>query len=106
MSEHAVIVHLPLSNSDFGAPQEQEALFALQDELATVIENTRSGEFDGDEFGEGECVVYTYGPDADVLFAAIEPVLKASSLARGGYAIKRYGEAADPAAREVRVTWI
>ena len=105
MNEHAVIIHLRLSNSSFGVSDEQEAFFALEDEVAAAIEDAQSGEFDGDEFGEGECVLYTYGPDADVLFAAIEPVLKASSLANGGYAIKRYGEAANPTAREIRVTW-
>lgn len=44
-----------------------------------------------------------YGPDADTLFQVIKPVLKASPEAKGGFAIKRYGEASDPEAREVKV---
>jgi hypothetical protein len=44
-----------------------------------------------------------YGPDADVLFDKIKPILKKSSHAKGGFAIKRYGEASDRKAREVKV---
>lgn len=31
-----------------------------------------------------------YGPDADQLFAVVEPIPRATPLARGGFAIKRY----------------
>lgn len=41
-----------------------------------------------------------YGPDADALFAAVEPVLRAAALGPGAYAMKQYG---DFGAREVRV---
>jgi hypothetical protein len=44
-----------------------------------------------------------YGPDADALFDAIQPILKRSPHAKGGFAIKRYGEASDPKAREIKV---
>jgi hypothetical protein len=103
--EQAVIVHLRLSDDGFGSFEDREALLALQDQMAGAIENAAAGEFDGDEFGEGECVLYMYGPDADRLFAAIEPLLKSCSLAAGGYAVKRYGGAGDSDAREVRVAW-
>jgi hypothetical protein len=59
MSEHAVIVHLVLSDDAFGTPDE--------------------------------------------LFAAVEPLLRESKLSSGGHAIKRYGEATDADAKEVRV---
>ena len=41
--------------------------------------------------------------DPDALFAAIEPFLRGSGLSSGGYAIKRYGEAADSNVRAVRI---
>jgi hypothetical protein len=44
-----------------------------------------------------------YGPDADALFAAVEPILRESPLAVGGHAIKRYGKAVDPDAKNVRI---
>ncbi|AZO00281.1 hypothetical protein EJ066_25900 [Mesorhizobium sp. M9A.F.Ca.ET.002.03.1.2] len=103
--EQAVIVYLLLNGGQFGAPQERESIFVLEDRLEQVIRDTSVGEFDGDEFGEGKCILYLYGPDAERLFVAIEPVLKSSPVAAGGYAIKRFGEAADSGAKEVRVTW-
>jgi hypothetical protein len=104
MAEHAVIVHLPLSDDRFGSSEEQQAHFALQERVAEAIGDAEAGEFDGDEVGQGEWVLYMYGPDADHLFSAIEPLLRSSPLATGGYAIKRYGEAADREARECRIS--
>lgn len=103
--EHAVIVYLRLSDDDFGSSEERDNIMDFGEELARAINSAGAGEFDGDEFGQGECTLFMYGPDADRLFAAIEPLLKSSPLASGGYAVKRYGEAGDPNAREVRVTW-
>jgi hypothetical protein len=99
-SEQAVLVYLKLSGEGFGAPVERDRIFALEEELDAAIENAGAGEFDGNEFGGGECILFMYGPSADRLFQAVEPVLRASPSSRGGYAVKRYGE---PGAREVRV---
>jgi len=57
----------------------------------------------GMKFGEGECVLYMYGPDADALFSAIEPVLRSSPLTKGGRLVMRYGEASDRNAKEVSI---
>jgi hypothetical protein len=103
MAEHAVIAHLKLSDEGFGTGDEVEAIHELSDQLAEAIEGTEAGEFDGDEFGEGECVLYMYGPDADALFAAIEPLLRGSPLAKGARVVKRYGEAGDRNAKEVSI---
>jgi hypothetical protein len=104
MAEHAVLVHLKLSNEASGTQKEAEAIHALSDRLEARILEAGAGEFDGDEFGQGECTLYMYGPDADALFRAIEPELRASPLTRRGSVTKRYGAADDPAAREVRVS--
>jgi hypothetical protein len=56
---------------------------------------------DGDEFGEGTCKIYA--GDADALFKAVEPVLRASSLPAGSCAVKRYGKAGDPNARQEEI---
>lgn len=103
MAEHAVIVHLKLRNGSFGATEERKTIHSLCDEIAKAIEENDVGEFDGDEFGEGTCTLYMYGPDADALFAVTEPLLRASTASPGGHAIKRSGEAGDPSAKEVRV---
>jgi hypothetical protein len=103
--EQAVIVHLPLSDDEFGSAEERETIFAFEDQIEQAIEKASAGEFDGNEFGGGECVLYMYGPDADRLLAAVEPLLRGFPPAVGGHAIKRYGTASDPGAKEVRVTW-
>lgn len=101
--EHAVIVYLKLSDDEFGTEAERNAIHALTDQLAAAIASQHAGEFDGDEFGAGACGLYMYGPDADRLFAAIEPILRGHRLAAGAYAIKRYGPAGDPNALTVRI---
>ena len=105
LMEQAVLLHLPLTSEKFGTATDQEAVRALGDQLEQVIADASAGEFDGDEFGGNKCVLFMYGPDADRLFALIEPILRAAPVASGGYAIKRYGAADDPGAREERVTW-
>ena len=103
MAEHAVIAHLKLSDEGFGSDDETADIHELSDRLTEAIEDNNVGEFDGDEFGGGECVLYMYGPDADALFSAIEPVLRSSPLTKGGRVIKRYGEASDRDAKEVSI---
>jgi hypothetical protein len=94
--EQAVIVHLA------GAVQT-EAVFALEDRLIEAIEGAGAGEFDGNAIAVDEVILYAYGPDADALFEAMEPVLAELPPLPGSYALKRYGAADDPQAQEVRV---
>src|SRR6185503_9700926 len=101
MSEHCVQVVLPLS-SEHGSSSQVEDIHELTDKLADAIDERKAGEFDGDEFGDGICRLYMYGPDADKLFDAIKRPLLASRLSKGGHAIKRYGPPED-GVKEVRV---
>jgi hypothetical protein len=101
--EHAVLVYLNLTADAFGTEDERDNIHQLSDLINAAIVQQEAGEFDGDEFGGGQCTLFMYGPDADQLFAAIEPVIRSSPLTRGGHAIKRYGDADDPDAREERV---
>lgn len=101
--EHAVIAHLLLTDAPFGSRRERENITALADQLQQVINDHDVGEFDGDEFGDGRCVLYMYGPNADRLFDVIEPILRENPLTQGGFAIKRYGEAKDLNAVEVKI---
>jgi hypothetical protein len=101
-SEHAVIVYLRLRES-FGSCEERDAISALEGALEQVIESASVGEFDGSEFGGGQCVLYMYGPDADQLFATVERVLRTSYVTKGGYAIKRYGDVEALSAVESKV---
>jgi hypothetical protein len=100
--DQAVIVHYDLSDDEYGQSKEREAVFRLEDRLESLIETHQVGEFDGNEFGGGEAVLYSYGPDADRLFAVIEQELR-SFTARPAYATLRYGDVADPSTTERRV---
>lgn len=103
--QHAVIAHIRLNENQFGSQRERAELSTLAEALERVIDEKQVGEFDGEEFGDGRCVMYMYGSDADRLFDAVEPILKATPLARGGFVIKRYGEASDQHSAETRVAF-
>ena len=101
--EHAVVVYLKLSDAKFGTPEDRASIHRLSASLESAINTAAVGDFDGDEFGKGECALFMYGPDADRLFATIEPIVRASRHAQGARAIKRYGPAQDPSSRRVQI---
>jgi hypothetical protein len=101
--EHAVITHLPLSGDEFGTEAERDRVHELERRIEAAVAAV-GGEHDGDEFGGGEAVLFTYGPDADAVFNAVRECLGDFPLQPGAYAIKRYGAADDPSAREERVS--
>jgi len=100
--EQAVITHLPLSEDGFGSEQEREAVHELERRIEEAVAEI-GAEHDGDEFGGGEAVLYTYGPDADALLGAIQRSLAGFDVRPGAYAVKRYGPADDAGSREERI---
>ena len=103
MLEHRVLVYLNLSDDAFGTEEERESIYGLNHRLEEQINAQGVGEFDGHEFGGGHCILFMFGPDADALYSAIEPILRESALSAGGHIIKRYGEVDDPDAKEVHI---
>ena len=63
-----------------------------------VVARAGVGEFDGDEFGDGEAVLYLYGPDHELLWQVVEPEVRACSL-RAAFALVRPGGPDVPARR-------
>jgi Family of unknown function (DUF695) len=100
LAEHAVIAHIRLSESGFGTPAERQRLAEFEDRLEKSIKKARVGEFDGNEFGEGECVWYMYGPDADALYRVVEAIIREAASQAGSFVVKRRGAADDPNAKE------
>jgi len=84
----AVIVHLQGNDIEAAALSELEA---LEDLLEHEISRQGVGEYDGNEIGQGEAWLFMYGPDADRLFSAIEPILRRSPLASRALVKLRYG---------------
>jgi hypothetical protein len=103
MADQAVLVYLKLSDDRFGTSEERDQIRELSDQLEKAIQDHGVGEFDGDEFGEGQCTLFMYGPDADALFETIEPMLRDSSLTANGHAVRRYGDANDHNSKETRI---
>jgi hypothetical protein len=89
-AEHSVIVHFQLSDDGYGSEDERAGIYALQRSLRAAIDTAGAGEFDGNEFGGGEAVLYAYGPNADDLFKVMEPALREFRI-RPAFAIVRYG---------------
>ncbi|MEV8351077.1 hypothetical protein ACFVTT_25580 [Streptomyces niveus] len=73
--EHAVIAHYRLADDGLGEPSQWEIVRQAQSLLTEAIEQADVGEFDGNEYGGGEVVLYAYGPDAEALFAVMAPIL-------------------------------
>ena len=99
-SEQALLVHLKLSDDEFGAFDEREAIFALEDRLIEAIASKSVGEYDGHEFGEGFGTLYMYGSNVEQLFQAALPTLREYPSHPGSYILKRYG---GPGSSEERI---
>jgi hypothetical protein len=87
-TEQDLLVVLRLSNRQMGTNQERQALAALADELDQAVTAAGVGEYDGDEIGGGECILFFCGPDVDALQTVLAPLLKRSPLCRGGHLVR------------------
>lgn len=101
-AEQTVVARYQLSTGPTGTSTDIQSLFTLEQRLIDAIGEARAGEFEGNEFGPGEVTLFAYGPDADRLFAAMEPVLR-SFPARPAQVLLRYGGVQDQHAPEVVV---
>ena len=88
--EHAVILHYRLSGDEFGTDEEREAVRDLEGRLEAAVVAAGAGEYDGNEFGQGEVVLYLYGSDKDRLWAAVEQEAREFPL-RPAFALLRAG---------------
>lgn len=73
-----------LQGNGFGTHEEREAIHRLTDRLDTALNTSGSGEFDGDEFGAGECALYIYGDDPEAIYESISATLKMSPSVSAG----------------------
>ena len=98
--EQAVILKVKLASGQMGTGDEGQRIHDLEGQLSDAINRSAVGQFDGDEYGDGYCTIYMYGPSAEALFAAIKPALKGFHAHAGSYALKRYGK---PGSRQDRI---
>ena len=93
--EQAVIVHLAGSGLPDETYQDHD-LATLEDRLIEVVARSESGEYDGNEFGEGETILYLYGPNAETMFSAIEGTLRGFPLCQNARVLIRHGPPGSP----------
>ncbi len=86
--EQDLLVVLRLSNRQMGTAAERAAIEELSRELEDAVVDAGAGEFDGDEIGGGECILFFCGPDVDRLLRVLLPVLHRSPLCRGGHYVR------------------
>lgn len=86
--ERDLLVVLPLSNQSMGTREERASIEALADELEQAAHEAGVGEYDGNEYGGGECVLFFCGPNEDRLLGVLRPHLLRASLARGAHFVR------------------
>ena len=77
-----VLVVFRLSNQSMGTKTERERLEALAVELERATQEARVGDYEGDEFGGGECVLFFSGDDRSRLIDVLRARLKQSPIGR------------------------
>ena len=82
-SGQELTIHIDLSNRQLGTSKERTELQHFADRLESAIVAAGAGEYDGDEMGGGECVLFFSGPDAEAIFSALHPLMRHNPLTRG-----------------------
>lgn len=91
--EQDLLVVLRLSNALMGTNQERQAIEALADELADAVQAGGFGEYDGEELGGGECILYFCSEKPDELLTFLRPLLKRSPFGRGAQIVRMVADA-------------
>ncbi|MGM0649511.1 MAG: hypothetical protein ACQES1_03275 [Bacteroidota bacterium] len=88
---HAVIIHF------YYGLDELDAVHEFEKRLTLIIENNRLGFYDGHELAmdNSDGFLYMYGKNAETLFKAILPALKAHPLMQGAAAHLEFGDIED-----------
>ena len=84
----AVLIYIEGEDLEGSIPVQYALIDRLKDESV--------GMFDGNEVGGGKTVLFLYGPDAELLYQHIEPVLRADPFCRGAKAVIRWGSPGAP----------
>ena len=82
-----VEVHFEYGSTNF------QHVYALGDQIQVAIAEAKVGEYDGHSLpADGSNGTYfIFGPDAEAIFRAIQPVLEASPLMRGATVTLHFG---------------
>ncbi len=89
--EHAVLVYFDYKKENL------KPLHELEDKLERVITENKVGEYDGHEISVdyNDGILYMYGPNAEILFKTVKPILEATNFMLGAKAKLRFGPPED-----------
>ena len=65
-----------------GTRAEQARIQRFADELAAAVTAAEAGDFEGDELGGGEYVLFFCGPDQQQLVGILRPLLRRDAIGR------------------------
>lgn len=74
---------LRLSNPQMGTTTERAELEEFAERLEQILAADQLGEYDGNEIGGGEFVMFFCGPCAEGIYDALRPALQQSPYGRG-----------------------
>lgn len=79
---------------EYGLPDDRP-FYELSDRFLQLFENNSIGEYDGHEIemNNADGSYFFFGPDANAIFEAIEPILKEYAFLKGARIIMRNGDA-------------
>lgn len=86
--ERDLLVVLRLSNRQMGTNDERADIALLAEDLAAKVEEAGLGEYDGDEYGGGECILFFCGPNEMKLLGFLRSLLQHSRYARGAHFVR------------------
>lgn len=87
--KHRVTLWLRLVDPEFESTREQQRVFALENELMRVLDESGAGEHDTNSLERGYLAMRLVGSDADAIVAVILPLL--SDCPAGSYLAVRRG---------------
>lgn len=89
--EHAVIVRFDYGKTDL------DPLFELERRLENAINESKVGEYDGNEIAVdgSDGTLYMYGPNGDSLLSVIQPIIESIEFMNGANITVRYGPPED-----------
>ncbi len=80
VQEQWLTLTIPLSDDEFGTPEENERWQKLQDQIDEVLEGSAIAEVDGNEIGEGEFMIWMITTDPEKAMELISPVVEAANI--------------------------
>lgn len=85
------MITLRLAGGPFGTDDERRRILRLEKSITKAVRRAGVGSVDGHGFGDGTAELFLYGPDAEMLFAAVEQLVSDFRPSAGSRALLTFG---------------